>query len=145
MGPFFSDSLPNIIIMRYLIAFLFLVGLAPFLSTSELHAFAPDSVSGIVFFDEDGDGTPGSTEAAATNAVVNIQEVGSDFIASMITDEFGYFNTGDIEYGTYHIWTEVGGVSSEITTIEINDVHGTAIVNLPISNPFKIMLPFISY
>lgn len=131
--------------MRYLITFLLLTGLSQFLFAVELQASAPDSVSGIVFFDVDGDGAPGSTEVAAPHAVVNIREVGSDFIASMITDEFGYFNTGDIEYGIYHIWTEVGGVSSEITTIEINDVQGTAIVNLPISNPFKVMLPFISY
>lgn len=136
--------------MRTLIALLCLFATAQFTYLASAQAWAPDSVSGIVFFDADGDGTPDTSETTAPFAVVNILKIEeendddnntSDSIESMITDEFGYFNTGDIEHGTYHVWIEIDNVSSGITVIEINDAHGAAVVNLPM---YQVLIPFVS-
>ena len=111
---------------------------------STIDTVAMNSVSGVVFHDMNGDGVQGPSEEAVPFAVVNIQEIGSDLIESMITNESGYFNTGEIAHGTYHVWTEINGQSSVKELIELGELNGTAVVGLAIAPSFNIHLPFVS-
>lgn len=130
--------------MKKLIALAILVLVAQFATVAQSQAANVNSVSGIVFYDLNGDGAQAPNEKAAPNAIVNIQEVGSDLIESMIADENGYFNTGEMAYGIYHVWTEIDGKASSVETIEISEINGTAVVYLPVAQSFNVMLPFVS-
>lgn len=130
--------------MNKLIALILLIAVAHGAAATTASARSTNSVSGIVFYDLNRDGVQSPNERIVPNAEVNIQEVGGDVIESMIANEFGYFDTGEIAFGEYEVWTELEGQPSRKKTIQISEINGTALVDLGVAPIHNIMLPFIS-
>ena len=130
--------------MKKLIALIALIIIAYASTAGQALAYGTNSVSGIVFYDQNGDGIQSPDENAVPNAVVNVQEVGSDLIESLIANEFGYFNTGEMAFGEYEVWTEVSGRVSTRTAIQISEINGTALVDIGVTPLFTVMLPFVT-
>ncbi|MEM7127087.1 MAG: SdrD B-like domain-containing protein [Chloroflexota bacterium] len=112
-------------------------------------ASTPNNVSGVVFYDENRDGIQSLNEEAVPYAEVQIQSVNSNDSTNLpadetlTTDENGYFNIGELAYGEYYVWSEINGRASVKTKIEINEINGTALVNIGIPPAVNLWLPLI--
>lgn len=113
-------------------------------------------ISGAVYNDVNGNGQAEIDEPNIANAVVHLQRVGDSAPLTLTTDAEGYFVALDLPYGTYEVWAEDTELNqSTVQTIEIDEVNGASIVELPIVHdlsddveffavPTSIFLPFVN-
>lgn len=93
---------------------------------------ATNSVSGVIFNDLNGNGMQEMNETSISHGIINVQEMGSDVIESLIADADGTFNTGEMAFGTYLVWSEANGQASEMVMLEINELSASTVLALGI-------------
>lgn len=95
---------------------------------------ATNNVSGVIYHDSNDNGMQDLNEIAIPNAIVNVRELESDLIESLIVDGNGNFNTGELVYGSYVVWSEVNGQMSAPVNVEVNELSANSVISLGISH-----------
>ncbi|MEM7530972.1 MAG: SdrD B-like domain-containing protein, partial [Chloroflexota bacterium] len=92
-------------------------------------------LSGYVWDDVNNNGIQELAESTAANVVVHIHSEANSPIITVMTDASGSFVVSDLDSGRYLVWCEYNDVTTEVQTIEVAELMGTATIGIPMHIP----------
>ncbi|MCB0086210.1 MAG: hypothetical protein KDE47_34955 [Caldilineaceae bacterium] len=102
------------------------------------HAQAGDNgiISGTAWVDANDNGSQEPSEEVASSVTIEVRASDRTLAATAITDKAGFYIISGLAYGIYSVSAieQDGAITSE-QTVELNEVNGTAVVDIAMKAP----------
>ena len=102
------------------------------------HAQAGDNgiISGTAWVDANDNGSQEPAEEVASSVTIEVRASDRTLAATAITDKAGFYIISGLAYGIYSVSAieQDGAITSE-QTVELNEVNGTAVVDIAMKAP----------
>ena len=122
--------------MKKLSLIIIIFVLAQIMTATTVFASAEKSfVSGTVWVDTNGNEIQELNESGMVDAMVYVQNLDTNEIATTTTDLYGNFVVSDLPFGRYVVWCDGEEGTTDTRVIELNEVTGAATLQLTIPQP----------
>ncbi|MCB0086403.1 MAG: hypothetical protein KDE54_00690 [Caldilineaceae bacterium] len=93
-------------------------------------------ISGTAWVDANGNGSQEPAEEVASSVTIEVRASDRTLAATAITDKSGFYIISGLAYGIYSVSAieQDGAITSE-QTVELNEVNGTAVVDIAMKAP----------